>query len=190
MRKFSDVYMNMNKPLRWFLTNFGILAILLVGIYLQNPFLELVGAGIFWLTAIIGIVAWIIFGHFEKEFRTYDDEDIIFVHEGEEKAKWSFPKPRADEGKWRVLVNPFKTFNEPSVPHWMDIGFDVMVVILLAYLGYAWLPLFYWLHIFGLLKARQVARQIENRFPGVYQDAYKEPQEPEPTPAPEHETPA
>jgi len=46
-----------------------------------------------------------------------------------------------------VVASMVKANWRPAVPQWFDVGFDVLVVVALAYLGFFWLATGYVIHM-------------------------------------------
>ena len=111
----------MNIYLRWFLVNFGILAMLLSGL---DGFVTL-ALILLWVTAILG---------------------CLFI--SEELSKKVYEK-MIEKGDDKGLVNM-----------WLNLAYDVPVVVLLAYMNYPFLAAVYLLHLIGVVNLHKAREQV------------------------------
>ena len=139
----------------WFITNFGVLTIFVLGNQMNNGFLITIGNIGFWFAAIVGtiiLLGLIIYDNLKQKI-----DFKIYLIDGSENKK---EVPDLPKNVGIMDIKTIKRTIEGSVPYTIDLGFDVLATGLMVILGYTWLPIFYIIHIFGLYEMKKKARNF------------------------------
>ncbi len=165
----NDIYeyeFSLKRVFQWGVTNLLMLLAFAFGNLYDINWLITLGEFLAWFAAMGGIIIGLVIWLFQRsENPAVKDIKFIVVPSSfgfsRQKIKKIFEE--LNESYQGTLI-PMEESNLQrmaygSVPVFIDIFFDIVIVMLMLYFGYTWLPIFYILHIVGAQTLRNTAKK-------------------------------
>ena len=149
--------METKKILRWIVTNLAVVGMFLAGTIYGIEWLLLISLVLLWFTAIGGTFVWLFVNLLKnQQGKSFDilvfPKDSLPNEEERDKLKEDKIFCITDYSLMKITVG--------SVSRKLDAVFDTIVVGILVYFGYTWLPLFYITHMLGLWDIRSYTEKL------------------------------
>jgi len=146
----------------WAVFNLGPLTLLLAGRYFDIPAISLAGEIIYWFVSILAVVIYVVFKALQF---VANDLDVILSDKSSSELIKLRRQMRIEDRmqlKSNIFLSKelFTSVAHRKIPYAFDLAYDIAVLVVLSYMGYAWLTIFYAIHILAIYNIIEISKEI------------------------------